>query len=110
MIRQFAGRRAHEVFPVIAGPWTGEDPEVLTTGVLAMLRAAARVPTPVAGAVRLIAACARAGLPVAVVTSARRDWACARGKPHPEPFVRGAQRLGLRPGDLVAAERLPGPR
>lgn len=128
VIAQFAGRRAQEVFPVVAGPWSGEDPEVLTAGVLRQLAGSTLRPTPVRGAVRLLAACARAGLPVAVVTSARRGWAtaaldllgaapravplvtaedCGRGKPDPEPFRRGAALLGLAPGDLLAAEDSP---
>jgi sugar-phosphatase len=32
---------------------------------------------------------------------------CLRGKPDPEPFRRGADLLGLRPADLVAAEDAP---
>lgn len=128
VIRMFSGRRAQEVFPTLQGPWTGEDPVALTEGVLAVLRDSTSRPEPVAGAARLIAACAQAGLPVAVVTSARRGWAtavlgllgaaggtvpmvtaedCAHGKPDPEPFRRGAELLGLRPGDLLAAEDSP---
>jgi sugar-phosphatase len=63
-----------------------------------------------------------------VVTSARRGWVsaaldllgvgdeeimmvtaedCASGKPDPEPYRRGADLLGLRPADLVAAEDAP---
>ncbi|HEY5249311.1 MAG TPA: HAD-IA family hydrolase, partial [Dermatophilaceae bacterium] len=82
----------------------------------------------VAGAATLIQACTRAGLPVAVVTSARRYWVrsvldllgvgdvampmvtaedCSPGKPDPEPFRLGAELLGRRPADLVAAEDSP---
>ena len=128
VVRQFAGRRAQEVFPTLAGPWAEEDPDLLTAAVLAVLAASGRRPAPVAGAARLLAACARSGLPVAVVTSARRAWVCATldllgvgqeatmmvtaedcltGKPDPEPFCRGAALLGLHPGDLVAAEDAP---
>ena len=32
---------------------------------------------------------------------------CACGKPDPEPYRRGADLLGLRPADLVAAEDAP---
>jgi len=128
VVREFSGRRAQEVFPTLEGPWTGEDPVVLTEEILEALRGSTLRPEPVAGAAQLIAACARAGLPVAVVTSARREWAaavlgllganggtvpmvtaedCGHGKPDPEPFRRGAELLGLRPGDLVAAEDSP---
>jgi len=128
VIREFSGRRAQEVFPVLDGPWNGEDPEVLTAGILAAVRTSTLRPVPVSGATRLLAACARARLPVAVVTSARRWWAevslellggadpalrmvtaedCARGKPDPEPFRLGARVLGLAPGGLLAAEDSP---
>ena len=128
VIREFSGRRAVEVFPTLQGPWSGEDPQALTEGVLDMLRVTTLRPVPVPGASALIAGCARAGLSVAVVTSAWRDWAaealnllgvgdegvgmvtaedCASGKPDPEPFRRGADLLGLRPGDLLAAEDTP---
>lgn len=128
VIREFSGRRAQEVFPTLAGPWTGEDPEVLTAAVIAVTARSVLRPAPVAGAARLIAACARSGLPVAVVTSATRGWAvallgrvgahgralpmvtaedCTHGKPDPEPFRRGAALLGLLPGDLVAVEDAP---
>lgn len=127
-VRQFAGRRAAEVFAALPGPWTGEDPDALTEAVLAELSRSTLRPAPVLGAVRLLVACARAGLPVAVVTSARLDWAsaalallgspagtvrmvtaedCAAGKPDPEPFRRGAQRLALDPAGLLAVEDSP---
>jgi mannitol-1-/sugar-/sorbitol-6-phosphatase len=128
VIQEFSGRRAPDVFATLEGPWGGEDPFALTEGVLDALRGTMVPPTPVPGAARLMAACAQAGLPVAVVTSARRWWVrvvlelldvsdaairmvtaedCAPGKPDPEPFRRGAALLGLRPGDLVAAEDSP---
>ena len=69
----------------------------------------------------------RAGLPTAVVTSARRTWTAGvlealgapdglrlvtaedtvRGKPDPEPYRRGAEALGLPPAGLVAFEDAP---
>jgi len=128
VVAAFAGRRAPEVFASLEGPWGDEDPEVLTSGVLAATAGTAAVPVPVPGAADLLAACVRAGLPVAVVTSARREWAAqvvellgadagalelvtsedyAHGKPDPEPFRCGVERLGLDPGDLVAAEDTP---
>lgn len=128
VIREFSGRRAAEVFAVLEGPWSGEDPVALAAGVIGALRATALRPAPVAGAAKLIAACTRTCMPFAVVTSARLWWAtialdrlgfgdqrirmvtaedCACGKPDPEPFRRGADLLGLRPGDLVALEDSP---
>jgi sugar-phosphatase len=128
VLGEFSGRRAPDVFATLDGPWNGEDPVVLTEGVLDALRHTTMRPVPVPGAAPLIRACARAGLPVAVVTSARRYWVrsvlgllgvgdvtmpmvtaedCSPGKPEPEPFRLGAELLGLRPGDLVAAEDSP---
>jgi len=128
VVRRFAGRRGQEVFPNLDGPWTGEDPELLTAAVLAVLARSPLRPAPVPGAERLLAACARSGLPVAVVTSATRGWVaaaldllgagpcrvlavtaedCVRGKPDPEPFRRGAGLLALRPQDLIAVEDSP---
>ncbi|NMR19649.1 HAD family phosphatase [Cellulomonas fimi] len=128
VVREFSGRRAHEVFPVLDGPWRGEDPHALTRGVLDALGHGHEPPVPVRGAADLLAACDEVGLPVAVVTSAGRAWTarvvdmlgarlerielvtaedCTHGKPDPEPYRRGAERLGLAPGDLVAAEDAP---
>jgi sugar-phosphatase len=128
VVRQFAGRRAAEVFPSLDGPWRGEDPRALTAGVMAATRRTTVEPVPVPGAAELLLACERVGLPVAIVTSARRDWVaevvrmlggepgavamvtaeeCEHGKPDPEPYRRGAERLGLVPAHLVAAEDTP---
>jgi mannitol-1-/sugar-/sorbitol-6-phosphatase len=128
VIREFSGRRGPEVFATLQGPWTGEDPVALTEGVLEALGRTTLRPSPVAGAAQLIEACKRAGMPVAVVTSARRGWVtrafgllgvddegimmvtaedCSSGKPDPEPYRRGADLLGLQPRDLVAAEDAP---
>ena len=128
VVRQFAGRRAHEVFPTLDGPWRGEDPVALTDGVIAATARATARPVAVPGAGDLLRACRRVGLPVVVVTSAHRAWVaevvhllggdpaevdmvtaedCTRGKPDPEPFRRGVERLGLDPADLVAAEDTP---
>lgn len=132
-VLEFSGRRAPEVFATLDGPWGSEDPDALTEGVLEALRGTTLVPVPVAGAADTLAACRRVGLPVAVVTSARREWAlpalamlgadqddgsgsglllvtaedCVHGKPDPEPYRRGAQALGLDPAHLVAAEDAP---
>ncbi|QTE30447.1 HAD family hydrolase [Pengzhenrongella sicca] len=128
VIRQFSGRRAAEVFAALPGPWTGLDPAELTDEVLKVLGRSRLRPAPVPGAARLLAACTRTGLPVVVVTSATLAWAagalellgvapgsvplvtaedCAAGKPDPEPFRRGAERLALAPAGLVAVEDSP---
>ncbi len=114
VVRQFMGRRATEVFPVLDGPWRGEDPAELTEGVIDVLRQTSLRPLPVPGASELLVACAAVGLPAVVVTSARRAWAagavelllavtgvapppmvtaedCTEGKPDPEPYVRGVR-------------------
>jgi sugar-phosphatase len=125
VLGEFTGRRGPDVFATLDGPWSGEDPVALTEGVLDALGGTTLRPMPVPGAARLIRACARVSLPVAVVTSARRYWVtsvldllgvgdrampmvtaedCSPGKPDPEPFRLGAELLGLQPGDLVAAE------
>ncbi|WP_158274510.1 HAD-IA family hydrolase [Cellulomonas sp. WB94] len=128
VVRLFSGRRAHEVFASVAGPWGDEDPHALTRSVIDMLRGMDVRLTPVEGAARLLTACVTSGLPVAVVTSAGRTWTraalrsfdvddgmigmvtaedCEHGKPDPEPFRRGAELLGLPPGGLVALEDAP---
>ncbi|GAA2724795.1 HAD family hydrolase [Cellulomonas aerilata] len=128
VVRQFAGRRAVEVFPVLDGPWCGEDPRTLTAAVIAATHRTTARPVPVPGAAELLGACRSVGLPVAVVTSASRAWVgevagmlgvdpdglamvtaeqCERGKPDPEPYRRGGELLGLRPADLVAVEDTP---
>lgn len=128
VVREFSGRRAHEVFESLSGPWTGEDPHALTQAVLETLAGMTLRLEPVAGAARLLAACSGLGLPVAVVTSARREWTlaalrllgaadtgialvtaedCTHGKPDPEPYRRGAERIGRAPGGLVALEDTP---
>lgn len=130
VLARFSGRRADEVFPTLDGPWRGEDPVALTTAVLAALAAMVadgERPAEVPGARRALAAAAGAGIPTAVVTSARREWTagvldalgptagvrlvtaedCACGKPDPEPYRRGAGVLALPPGGLVAFEDAP---
>ncbi|MCU1433240.1 MAG: family phosphatase [Actinotalea sp.] len=125
----FTGRRAPEVFAALDGPWRGEDPHAVTDAVIDVLRASDERPEPVPGAVELLLACAATALPVAVVTSAHRSWAdgafddlerlgaprpravvaedCVQGKPHAEPYRRGAELLGLDPAGLLAAEDAP---
>ncbi len=128
VVRGFSGRRAHEVFAGVDGPWGDEDPHALTASVMDVLRGMDVRPAPVPGAARLLAACVASRLPVAVVTSAGLEWAraalrlldvtdgvigmvtaedCVHGKPDPEPFRRGAELLGLDPRGLVALEDAP---
>jgi len=86
----------------------------------------AQAPVPVkAGAVDLLSHLSRAGIPRALATSTRRSVAerkltdsalreyfqhticggeTARGKPHPEPYLRAADALGLKPAQCLALE------
>ena len=128
VVRSFAGRRAYEVFAALDGPWGDEDPHALMQDVLDVLGSMDIQPAAVPGAERLLAGCLSTELPVAVVTSARREWTaaalralhvpdgtiglvtgegCTHGKPDPEPFRRGAELLGLEPAGLVAVEDTP---
>ncbi len=79
------------------------------------------------GARELVAELAEAGVPQALVTMSWRHIAdamlghlpegtfaavvtgdvCERGKPHPEPYLRAAAALGLRPEDCLAVEDSP---
>jgi sugar-phosphatase len=83
-------------------------------------------PGEVAGAIDLVRAAARAGVPVAIVTSAGPDWVSRSagdglglldlvdvvvtaddvvdGKPDPTGFRLACERLGVDPADAVAAE------
>lgn len=125
VIRQFMGRRGYESFAVLDGPWRGEDPYALTEGVIACIDPEADPPRPVPGAAEAIRAWRGAGVPVSLVTSAMRPWAenaleilgvsdagvgfvtaedTPTGKPAPEPFLLGADRLGVDVARCVAAE------
>jgi len=77
VVREFSGRRGHEVFADLEGPWTGEDPHALSRAVIAALAemlATGTRPEAVPGAAEILAAAARTGLPTAIVTSAGRAW------------------------------------
>jgi HAD superfamily hydrolase (TIGR01509 family) len=124
--RQFAGRRGADVFAQLAGPWTGEDAAVLVDGVLSHVDHEAYPLRPLAGAAELVRRLHAAGLAIALVTSAKLDWAeyavgdvlgvrdhftalvtwerTTAGKPDPEPYLTGAAALGVPPADAVALE------
>lgn len=123
----FVGRRAEDVFATTPGPWSDGDPHELADGVRAFTPADA-VPEPVAGARALVEAAARAGVRVAIVTSADPDWVevamtvlgvrahvqvvvtshdVADGKPHPAGFALACDRLAVSPADCVALEDSP---
>ncbi len=125
VVHQFMGRRGYESFAALDGPWRGEDPYALTDAVIACIDAEANPPQPVAGAADAIRGWRALGLPVSLVTSALRPWAenaleilgvqdvgvgfvtaedTPVGKPSPDPFLLGAERLGVDIGRCVAAE------
>ncbi|MFC7405173.1 HAD family hydrolase [Georgenia alba] len=125
---RFVGRRGLEVLAELDGPWREEDPQTVLRGLVECVDREAVPPLPVPGAAAAIAAWRDAGVPVAVVTSAWRDWAVealgllgvaelglpmvtwetvTTGKPAPEPYRRGAELLGLDPAGCVAFEDSP---
>jgi len=125
VVREFMGRRGHESFALIDGPWRGEDPVALTEGVIAHVDPRTTPPVAVPGAAGAIRGWRAAGTPVCLVTSAFRMWAeqalellgvadlglrlvtaedTPVGKPDPAPFRLGAERLGVAPADCLAAE------
>lgn len=125
VVLQFMGRRGHESFAAINGPWSGEDPVALTDAVLACVDPVANPPQAVPGASDAVRSWRDQDLPVSLVTSAQRSWAeqaleilgvadlgvrlvtsedTPVGKPDPAPFLLGAERLGVDPADCLAAE------
>ena len=118
----FTGRRADDVFATEPGPWSGHDPAALGAEVRDRVPHDRR-PTPVPGADELVRAAHAAGIPVAIVTSARPDWVevaighllanvdevvtaddVADGKPDPAGFLLAARRLGVAPAHAWAVE------
>ncbi|WP_169738934.1 HAD family hydrolase [Jiangella gansuensis] len=126
LARQFAGRRGADVFAQLPGPWQGEDITAIVAGVLAHVNLDDYPLRPLPGAIELIRRIHADGVPVALVTSAQRDWAeyavgdvlglrdhftalitwesTVVGKPHPEPYLAGAAALGVPPAQAVALE------
>lgn len=124
----FTGRRAEDVFAVEPGPWSEHDPHALAAEVRARIPADA-TPDPVPGAHDLVHAAGAAGIPVAIVTSARPAWVSlavgeglgvldrievvvtardvTEGKPDPAGFLLACERLGVPPLACVAAEDSP---
>jgi len=124
----FTGRRAEDVFAVEPGPWSEHDAHELAAEVRARIPADA-TPEPVPGAHDLVHAAVAAGVPVAIVTSARPAWVSlavgdglgvldhievvvtardvVEGKPDPAGFLLACERLGVAAADCVAAEDSP---
>jgi sugar-phosphatase len=121
----FTGRRAEDVLPTLDGPWQGHDALEIARAVTAHVPRDVP-PGEVAGAIDLVRAAVRAGVPVAIVTSAGPDWVSRSagdglglldlvdvvvtaddvvdGKPDPTGFRLACERLGVVPADAVAAE------
>jgi len=127
--RTYLGRRALDVLAEVPGPWTGTD---ITAALRAMdehaseLADAVRV---VPGAVELLRALHRRRRPVAVVTSAGRDWArhvldrvleaadtvsvlvtaedISLGKPAPDGYLLACRLLGVAPARCAGVEDSP---
>ena len=117
----FTGRRAEDVFAVEPGPWSEHDPHELAAEVHDRIPHDA-TPEPVPGAHDLVHAAGAAGIPVAIVTSARPAWVALavgeglgvldrievvvtardvpEGKPHPAGFLLACERLGVEPATV----------
>lgn len=124
-LAMFTGRRGEDVFATEPGPWSAEDPAVLAAEVRARVPRD-QPPSAVPGAREVVLAAVGAGVPVAIVTSARPDWVALAvgegldlldlldlvvtaddvldGKPHPAGFLLACERLGISPGGAVAVE------
>jgi mannitol-1-/sugar-/sorbitol-6-phosphatase len=119
------GRRGADAFRSLDGPWRDEDPEALMAEVLTHQATVDAEPGRIPGAAELVRAVHRAGVPIAVVTSALRAWVdealefvgvadlvsvvvsaedVSAGKPDPEGYLAACERLGVDPAHVVAFE------
>jgi mannitol-1-/sugar-/sorbitol-6-phosphatase len=119
------GRRGADAFRSLDGPWHDEDPEALMAEVLSHQAHVRAEPGRVPGAAELVRAVHRAGVPIAVVTSALRSWVdealdfvgvadlvsvvvsaedVTAGKPDPEGYLTACDRLGVDPAHVAAFE------
>ena len=122
----FMGRRASDVLAAVPGPWTGRNLRAIQAEMMAHAQTMGHAVETVPGAAALIRRVTDAGVPVAVVTSAGPAWAdevlgpvldvrdrvsvlvtaedVATGKPSPEGYLRGCERLGVDPADCAGVE------
>ena len=122
----FMGRRASDVLAAVPGPWTGRNLRAIQAEMMAHAQTLGHAVETVPGAAQLIRRATDAGVPVAVVTSAAPSWAeevlgqvldvrdlvtvlvtaedVTTGKPSPEGYRRGCDRLGLDPADCAGVE------
>jgi sugar-phosphatase len=125
----FMGRRASDILAVVPGPWTGRDLRAIQAEMMAHAQTLGSEVEAVPGAASLIRRSADAGVPVAVVTSAGPAWAeevlgpvlgvrdrvgvlvtaedVGTGKPSPEGYLHGCERLGVDPADCAGVEDSP---
>ncbi len=122
----FMGRRASDVLAAVPGPWTGRNLRAIQAEMTAHARTLGHAVETVPGAAALVRRVTDAGVPVAVVTSAGPAWAeevlgrvldvrdrvavlvtaddVSTGKPSPEGYLRGCERLAVDPPDCVGVE------
>jgi len=126
---RFVGRRAADVLPEVDGPWRGTPVEELGRRLAELATGLADEVRPVPGAVALLTSLAGRGHRLAVVTSARRDYAervldrvlgaaplvefvvtagdVTRGKPDPQGYLDACARLAADPADCWGFEDSP---
>jgi sugar-phosphatase len=124
--RTFMGRRARDVLAAVPGPWTGRNLGAIQAEMMAHAQTLGHAVETVPGAAALIRRVTDAGVPVAVVTSAGPAWAeevlgpvldvrdrvavlvtaddVVTGKPSPEGYRRGCDRLGIDAADCAGVE------
>jgi sugar-phosphatase len=120
------GRRGVDALTDLAEHFPGRDPEDLITEVWAIAGADdVPPPEPAPGALDYLTRLSEAGVPIAVVTSARQPYAgetlrklgvldmldtlvtahdVTNGKPDPEGYLLACERLGVAPADAVGFE------
>jgi len=129
LIRSFVGRRDVDVRGLLAESLPAHDPAELLAASSAHFHDPGRPPLgPLAGAVELVRQIATTGTPLALVTSAGRDYAeqtltelgvrplfsvlvtagdVTVGKPDPQGYRAAAAALGVAPGACVVFEDAP---
>ncbi len=123
----FTGRRADDVFRTVDGPWRDSDPQEMFEEIVRLVPRDL-LPDTVPGAAETLERARRAGIPLALVTSADTAWAekvlaplgglaqfgasvtredVETGKPDPACYALACRRLGVDAGAAVACEDAP---
>ena len=127
--RRFLGRRAADVLREVDGPWRDTPPDELSRRLTAHSTALATEVGIVPGAPALMAELTGRGHRIAIVTSARRDWAehvvdrvlgvtsmvefvvtaedVTHGKPDPQGYLTACRRLSTAPAGCWGVEDSP---